>query len=116
MEPLLLFVLILVSFYLLIIRPQRARAKAAQQLQESLVPGAKVMTTAGLYGTLTEIRDDSVLLEVSPGVTLRFAKAAVGRIVPEDAADDEPAGDDPDDAGETRDGTDADRRHTNAAE
>lgn len=115
-ESLPFFVLILVAFYLLIIRPQRARAKAAQQLQESLVPGAEVMTTAGLYGTLTEIRDDSVLLEVSPGVTLRFAKAAIGRIVPDDAADDEAAGDDPDDAGETRGGSDADRRHTNAAE
>ncbi len=87
-ESLPFFVLILVAFYLLIIRPQRARAKAAQQLQESLAPGVEVMTTAGLYGTLTEVRDDSLLIEVSPGVTLRFAKAAVGRIVTDDADDE----------------------------
>jgi preprotein translocase subunit YajC len=111
-ESLPFFVLILVAFYLLIIRPQRARAKAAQQLQESLVPGVEVMTTAGLYGTLTEIRDDSVLLEVSPGVTVRFAKAAVGRIVTDDTAED----DDAEDAGESQDSADSDRRHTNAAE
>jgi preprotein translocase subunit YajC len=117
-ESLPFFVLILVAFYLLIIRPQRARAKAAQQLQESLVPGTEVMTTAGLYGTLTEVRDDSVLLEVAPGVTLRFTKAAVGRVVTDDAADDEAADDDAadDDAVESQDSADADRRHTNAAE
>ena len=34
-----------------------------------------------MFGTVTEIRDDSVVLEVSPGVTMRFAKAAVGRVV-----------------------------------
>jgi preprotein translocase subunit YajC len=113
-ESLPFFVLILVAFYLLIIRPQRSRAKAAQKLQESLVPGAEVMTTAGLYGTLTEVRDDSVLLEVSPGVTVRFAKAAVGRIVTDDEDDDDDAAGD--DAGATQDSADADRRHTNAAE
>ena len=114
-ESLPFFLLILVAFYLLIIRPQRARAKAAQQLQASLAPGVEVMTTAGLYGTLTEVRDDSVLIEVSPGVTLRFAKAAVGRVITDDAAedDDETAGDD---TGESPDSADADRRHTNAAE
>lgn len=110
MESLPFFVLILGAFYLLIIRPQRARSKAARQLQESLAPGTEVMTTAGLYGTLTEIRDDSVLLEVSPGVTLRFAKAAVGRIVPEDGADDDET------SGQAADDADADRRHPNAAE
>ena len=68
MESLPFFALILVAFYLLIIRPQRARAKAAQQLQDSLEPGVEIMTTAGIFGTLTEIRDDSVVIEVSPGV------------------------------------------------
>ncbi len=91
METLLPFALILVAFYFLILRPQRARAKAAQQLQGRLAPGVEVMTTSGIYGTVTEIRDYSVVLEVSPGSTLRVTKGAVGRVLVEDtsATDDD---------------------------
>ena len=125
MESLPFFALILVGFYLLIIRPQRARAKAAQQLQESLEPGVEVMTTAGIFGTLTEIRDDSVIIEVSPGVNLRVVKAAVGRVITADATDDDAADDaDPDTTADadidlTAEGTDdaqAGRGRTSAAE
>ena len=91
MESLLFFALILVAFYFLIIRPQRTRARQAAQLQARLVPGVEIMTTAGLFGRVVEVHDDALVLEVSPGVLVRFAKAAVGRIV--DAGD---AGDDDD--------------------
>jgi preprotein translocase subunit YajC len=94
-ESLLFFALILVAFYFLIIRPQRTRARQAAQLQARLVPGVEIMTTAGLFGRVVEVHDDALVLEVSPGVLVRFAKAAVGRIV------------DADDAGE-KDDTDAD--------
>ena len=114
MESLPFFALILVAFYLLIIRPQRARAKAAQRLQDSLEPGVEIMTTAGIFGTLTEIRDDSVVIEVSPGVTMRFAKAAVGRVITDDAAADDDA--EADDTAEGPDDAQAERGRTNAAE
>ena len=81
MESLLFFALILVAFYFLIIRPQRTRARQAAQLQARLVPGVEIMTTAGLFGRVVEVHDDALVLEVSPGVLVRFAKAAVGRIV-----------------------------------
>ena len=81
MESLLFFALILVAFYFLIIRPQRTRARQAAQLQARLVPGVEIMTTAGLFGRVAEVHDDALVLEVSPGVLVRFAKAAVGRIV-----------------------------------
>jgi preprotein translocase subunit YajC len=83
-ESLLFFALILVAFYFLIIRPQRARARQAAQLQAGLAPGVEVMTTAGMFGTVAELSDDALVLEVSPGVRVRFAKAAVGRIVSHD--------------------------------
>ena len=106
MESLPFFLLILVAFYLLIIRPQRSRAKAAQQLQDSLEPGVEIMTTAGIFGTLTEIRDDSVVVEVSPGVQLRIAKAAVGRVIPAETADDDAETDADAGTDETAEGTD----------
>jgi preprotein translocase subunit YajC len=97
-ESLLFFALILVAFYFLIIRPQRTRARQAAQLQARLVPGVEIMTTAGLFGRVVEVHDDALVLEVSPGVLVRFAKAAVGRIVDaEDAGEnDDTDGDDTD--------------------
>jgi len=98
-ESLLFFAVILVAFYFLIIRPQRNRARQAAQLQARLVPGVEIMTTAGMFGRVVEVLDDGLVLEISPGVQVRFAKAAVGRIVTaDDAAADDAAADDADDA------------------
>jgi preprotein translocase subunit YajC len=92
------FVLIIGAFYVLIIRPSRNRAKTQQRLLDKLEVGARVMTTSGLYAEVTAIEDDRVLLEVAPGVTMRWTKAAVARILPEPDAEDT---DEIDDAGET---------------
>jgi preprotein translocase subunit YajC len=102
-ETLLPFALILVAFYFLILRPQRARARQAEQLQARLAPGVEIMTTSGIYGTVLEIREDSVVLEVSPGATLRITKGAVGRVLADDAA---AADDTADDDTDPVDGTD----------
>jgi preprotein translocase subunit YajC len=105
----LIWVVLLVGmFYFLFIRPQRARQRAQQQMTERLVVGTRVMTTSGLFAEVVGVDDDAVLLEASPGVTTRWTKAAVSRILPEpDAEDDseetEPDADEPafqaDDAG-----------------
>lgn len=77
----LLFIAIAVVFLLVLPMRQRNRQmQRAQQLQASLVPGAEVMTTSGLYGTVAVVGDDTVDLEVSHGVTVRWAKAAIAEI------------------------------------
>lgn len=80
MVTLIYFALLVVAFFFLVIRPQRARANAARALQAELAPGSSVVTTSGLHGTVTDVADDTVGLEIAPGVTVRLAKAAVGRI------------------------------------
>ena len=76
-------------FYFLLIRPQRNRQRAAQALVSRMGPGDRVMTSSGLYGTVVDTDTESVVLEVSPGVELRFVKAAVQRILePADGAID----------------------------
>jgi preprotein translocase subunit YajC len=82
-------VLIAAAFYFLIIRPTRNRQRAAARLSDQLTVGARVMTTSGLYAEVVGIDDDGVLLEPAPGVTMRWTKAAVSRIVPEPDADDD---------------------------
>ena len=92
------FVLILVAFYFLIVRPARTRQRAAQELQQRLAPGVEVMTTSGIYGTVVGVDDTSIQLEVAPGTTLKVAKPAVGQVLPGDM----------DDAGDADDAEDVD--------
>ncbi len=71
-------------FYLLILRPSRRRQQQAHQVQSRLVPGAEVVTSSGLYGTVSAVEDDVVVLEVAPGVTNRYAKQAIMRVLTPD--------------------------------
>ncbi|WP_113699657.1 preprotein translocase subunit YajC [Nonomuraea lactucae] len=92
-------ILLVVVFYFLLIRPQRKRQQEAVRMQNSLTPGARVMTTTGLFGTVVTVDNEDVVLEVAPGIETRWVKAAIGRVVTpgeptaDDAADDAATGD-----------------------
>jgi preprotein translocase subunit YajC len=87
---LLFFILIPLGMYFLMIRPQQRRARELRQMQSALAPGAEVMTGSGIYGTVTEIdpQDDTVVLEISSEVHVRFARAAISRVLSAAPADD----------------------------
>src|SRR5450759_5073890 len=82
-ENILLLVLLAAAFYVLILRPQRTRARALREVRSSLAVGADVLTTAGMYARVAAVDDEdgTVLLEIAPGVTAQYLKAAVGRVV-----------------------------------
>jgi preprotein translocase subunit YajC len=87
-SSLLFLALLLVGMYLLLIRPQRARARQLAGVRSSLAVGTRVITTAGLHATVTEVGDDgTLLLEIAPGVQARFLQQAVVQTLPEPAAD-----------------------------
>jgi preprotein translocase subunit YajC len=73
--------LLVVAFWLLILRPARARQNAANAVMRQLGVGARIMTTAGLFGTITALEDDQVELEIAPGVRVRYVKAAIAKVV-----------------------------------
>ncbi|MGH3097530.1 MAG: preprotein translocase subunit YajC [Streptosporangiales bacterium] len=84
LEPILFIVAIVAVFYLLLIRPQQKRRKQQQQMQQSIRPGTEIVTTAGMYAKVVATEgDDALLLEVAPGVTCKYMKQAVMRVVPE---------------------------------
>ena len=92
-----LIVLVFVGFYFLMIRPQRRRQQAVQQQQRTVEPGARVRTTAGMYATVVEVDGDDVVLEVAPGVEVRYLRRAIMEViaagdaeVAEDGESDEP--------------------------
>jgi preprotein translocase subunit YajC len=86
----LLFVLMIVAMYFLLIRPQQKRKREQQQMQSNAGIGAEIMTLGGLYGTIVDTDDESITIEVAPGVTNRYAKGAIARVVtPADQVADE---------------------------
>ena len=74
---LLLGAMILV-FYFFMIRPQAKKAKDAKKFQENLQRGDKVVTIAGIHGTINKVNDDGTIsLEVNPGSYLKMEKSAI---------------------------------------
>lgn len=81
-----------VVFYFLLIRPQSQRRRAQMQMQSDIEVGDEVITTAGIYGTITDIDDDFgiVTIEVAPNTDVRMARAAIAqRLVDDDELDNE---------------------------
>ena len=100
---LILILVVVVGFYLLMIRPQQRRRQQAQQQPSSVQPGARVRTTAGMYATVVDVDGDDVVLEVAPGVEVRYMRRAIMDVVgpaedtvAEDEVEDEPEDEDED--------------------
>ena len=65
-------------FWLFMIRPQAKKAKIAKKFQEDMQKGDKIVTIAGIHGTLNKVNDDgTVMLETSPGSYLKIEKSAI---------------------------------------
>lgn len=96
---LLLIVVVFVGFYFLMIRPQRRRQQAVAQQQNTVAPGARVRTTAGMYATVVAVDGDDVVLEVAPGVEVRYLKRAIMEVIApgDEQAEAEPYADSEDD-------------------
>jgi preprotein translocase subunit YajC len=92
------FIVIIVLFYFLLIRPQQKRAKQARELQLNLQPGDRVMLTAGLYGTVAEVEETTtnIKVEIADGVVIQVVRQAVAQKVTEAPAEEieEETGDD----------------------
>jgi preprotein translocase subunit YajC len=74
------WVMILLLFgvmYFFMIRPQRKQQKELEAFRSSLKKGDKVVTTGGIYGTVDEITDRTVLIKVDGDVKLRMDKSAI---------------------------------------
>jgi preprotein translocase subunit YajC len=81
-----------VVFYFLLIRPQNQRRRAQMEMQSDVEVGDEVVTTSGIYGTITDIDDDYgiVTVEVAPNTDIRMARAAIAqRLVDDDEFEDE---------------------------
>ena len=79
--PMLAFLaVIFVFFWFVMIRPQRKRQKEHQNLMEGLNKGDRVITAGGIYGTIESLAEDSVVLKMEGGQTIRVARGSVAVI------------------------------------
>jgi preprotein translocase subunit YajC len=93
-STLILIALMVVAFYLLILRPQKKRQQAVQNTLNSLTPGSRVLLGSGIFGTILRIGDRQAVLEIAPGVELTVLKQAIVRTAT--AADEDTVIDDED--------------------
>jgi preprotein translocase subunit YajC len=82
---LIVLVALFVLLWLLLIRPQRRRQAEQAQMQTVLEVGDEILTAGGIHGTVREIEDEIVHVEIAPGTTVRLDRRAVAAIAQEPA-------------------------------
>ena len=75
------FILVFVIFYLLIIMPQRKKQKKHGEMVENLKAGDRIITTAGIYGTIMGVQKDRLEVKIAANVKIEITKSAVGVIL-----------------------------------
>jgi preprotein translocase subunit YajC len=101
-------------FYVLIMRPQRNRQRKAMATQSQVMPGQRIRTTAGMYGTVVSGDDRDIVIEIAPGVEVTMLRRAVMEVIsddqpmPETIDEPEPADDGPADDWDIKDDAPAD--------
>ena len=76
-SPIFMIILMFVIMYFFMIRPQRKQQKAIEAFRNSLSAGQQVVTSGGVYGTVKEINNNIVVLEIAPSVKIKIDKSSV---------------------------------------
>ena len=88
---LLLIVVAFAFLYFVLVRPQRRRQQQSQQMLSSLQVGDEVVTAGGIYGRITELLEDDVMVEIAPQLRVKVARRAIGGVIPPPGTEDSPA-------------------------
>jgi preprotein translocase subunit YajC len=88
---LIVMALMLGVMYVLMIRPQRQRQAQQQSMVDNAGVGDDVLTTGGIYGTITQVDGDDVVVELAPELTVHMTRRGIAAVLPPEAeeADDD---------------------------
>lgn len=75
-------VILLVLFYLMLIRPQSKRAKAHRAMQAALNKGDEIVTDGGIMGKILEINDNAMTVEIAESVVVKVRRESVSSVLP----------------------------------
>jgi preprotein translocase subunit YajC len=97
--------LMLGVMYVLMIRPQRQKQAQQQNMIETAGVGDDVLTTGGIYGTITQAEGDDVVVEIATGLSVHMTRRGIAAVLPpeEEEEDEEDEAEDADDAEEADD-------------
>ncbi|MFA7234670.1 MAG: preprotein translocase subunit YajC [Terrimicrobiaceae bacterium] len=74
------FVFIFVIFYFLLIRPQQKKQKEHEKLVQAVKTGDQVVTNAGIHGTVSNVKDKTVIIKIADNVKVEFDRAAIATV------------------------------------
>ena len=74
------FILIIAIFYFLIIRPQNKKQKETQKMLEALKKGDKIVTIGGIHGTISNVKEKTVVVKVDDNTKLEFTRSAIATV------------------------------------
>lgn len=75
-------------FYFLLYRPQQQMRKSRDEMLGSIKVGCEVVTVGGIYGKVTELYNEHLMLKIADNVEIKVVRGAINSIVPEDAKDE----------------------------
>jgi len=84
---LIIMVLMLGVMYVLMIRPQRQRQAQQQSMIDGATVGDDVLTTGGIYGTISEVEGDDIVVEIASGVTVHMTRRGIAAVLPPEDED-----------------------------
>lgn len=83
------FILIFVIFYLLVILPQKKQQKKHTEMLNALQKGDNILTSAGIYGRIVEVKSKVIKLEIAPKIIITMQKGTIAGKAAEDEKADE---------------------------
>jgi preprotein translocase subunit YajC len=86
---LIIMVLMLGVMYVLMIRPQRQRQAQQQSMIDGASVGDDVLTTGGIYGTISEVEGDDIVVEIADGVTVHMTRRGIAAVLPPESDEDD---------------------------
>lgn len=76
------YIIVILAFYFLLIRPQKKKEKATQEMRQGVKEGDEIVTIGGIYGRVLSTKEDTLVIEVGADkVKLKIARWSVGKVV-----------------------------------
>jgi preprotein translocase subunit YajC len=80
LSTVIMFGSVILIFYFMMIRPQQKRAKEHKALLDAVKKGDRVVTTSGIHGTVSEVEDTTILIQIADNTRVKFDKASVASV------------------------------------
>lgn len=80
-SSILMFVPLIAIFYFFIIRPQNKKQKEAEKMRSSVQKGDKIITIGGIHGTVSSVKEKTIIIKVEDGAKIEFERSAISSVI-----------------------------------